>query len=45
VKFSLAIFLSEGFVSAFPGIILQFLLIPAVVTALDPEYRKKIGKT
>lgn len=45
VKFSLAIFLSESFVSAFPGIILQLILIPAVVTALDPEYRKKIGKT
>ena len=33
LKFSLAIFFSGYFVEAFPGIILQFILVPAIVVA------------
>lgn len=32
--FTWALFLTEGFVNAIPGIILQFILIPAIVLAL-----------
>lgn len=33
--FSLAIFVTNGFMNAIPGIILQFLLIPPIVSALE----------
>ena len=35
VPFSLEIFLAEGFVQAIPGIILQLVVIPVVMVALD----------
>ena len=43
-KKSGAIFLTEGFVNAFSGIVLKFILIPHIVTALDGEYRKSLKK-
>ena len=41
VPFSFAIFLTEGFVQAALGILIQLVLIPALVMALDPAYRAK----
>lgn len=41
IKFSFWLFLYDGFIIAFPGIILQLVLVPAVVAALDPAYRRK----
>ena len=35
IPFSWAIFLTDGFVTAVPGVILQLILIPAIMVALD----------
>ena len=44
IPFSFAIFFSEGFATALPGILIQLVLVPALVVAIDPEYRKGFGK-
>lgn len=41
IPFSFMIFLSEGFASAALGIVIQLALIPALVMAIDPAYRRK----
>ena len=41
IKFSFGLFLSDGFITAFPGIIIQLILVPAIVAALDPAYRRR----
>ena len=44
MPFSFEIFLTEGFVTALPGILVQFLLIPPLVIAIDSEYRRAFLK-
>lgn len=40
-KFGLYMFLSSAFINAFPGIILQFVLIPSVMLLLDKTHLRK----
>lgn len=45
IPFSFSIFLTEGFVTAALGIAIQLVLIPPIVMAVDPAYRKKTQPT
>ena len=45
IPFSFTVFLTEGFVTAALGIAIQLVLIPAIVMAVDPAYRKKAQPT
>ena len=40
IPFGWAVFFTEAFVNAIPGIILQLILIPLLVLTLEPIYRK-----
>lgn len=44
MPFSWAIFFTEGFVTAFPGILVQLVMIPALTVAIDPDYRASFKK-